>query len=94
MFSGVNDQRFSLRMLEPNEYYFDDYSVDYYPKGLTNVSHHSFEVVQGTLKVCSRSIVFVPSNGFDPLIRVKQKNITDIQFYTPSDTSHLKTRKV
>jgi factor associated with neutral sphingomyelinase activation len=94
MFSGVNDQRFSLRMLEPNEYYFDDYSVDYYPKGMSNASDDNFAVVQGTLKVCSRSIVFVPSNGYDPLIRVKQKDITDIKFYSPSDTSHLKTRKV
>ena len=94
MFSGVNDQRFSLRMLEPNEYYFDDYSVDFYPKGMDNASHDNFQVVHGTLKVCSRSIVFVPSNGYDPLIRVKQRDITDIKLYSPSDTSHLKTRKV
>lgn len=94
MFSGVADKRFSLRMLEPNEYYFDDYSVDFYPQGLSNASDDNFEVVPGTFKVCSRSVVFVPSNGCKPLIRTKQRDISDIKFYTASNLDHLKTRKV
>ena len=94
MFSGVADQRFSLRMLEPNEYYFDDYSVDFYPQGLDKAADDNFEVVPGTFKVCSRSVVFVPSNHSEPLIRVKQRDVSDIKFYTATNLDHLKTRKV
>ena len=94
MFSGVTDQRFSLRMLEPNEYYFDDYSVEYYPNGLEKVSSDSFFTIPGTLKLCSKSVVFVPANSSDPLIKVKQKDISDIRCYEPSDITHLRSIKV
>ena len=85
MFSGVKDQKFCLRMLDPNEYYFDDYSVEYYPKGLNQAS------VPGTMKVCSKSIVFVPSISSEPLIRVRQRDISSISPYQPSDSSNLKS---
>ena len=94
MFSGVTDQRFSLRMLNPNEYYFDDYSVEHYPKGINKTGDSDFKSIQGTLKVCSKSILFVPSNSSDVIIRVKQQNISSIKHYEPSDLSYLKTKKV
>ena len=94
MFSGVADQRFSLRMLDPNEYYFDDYSVEFYPNGLHKPTEDNFATISGTLKVCSKSVVFVPSNSSDPLIKVNQKDITDIKCFEPSDISHLKSIKV
>ena len=89
MFSGVTDSRFTLRMLEPNEYYFDDYSVDYYPAGIEDGKR-----VQGTIKVCSRSLVFVPSNKTDPLLRIRQRDTSEIEAYHPFNSNHLLKGKV
>lgn len=92
MFSGVSEERFSLRMLEPNEYYFDDFTVEYYPNG--NVSTRK-DTIRGTLKICSKSLVFVPSNRSDSIIRIRQKVLTSIAEFEQSDTrSNLITDKV
>ena len=89
MFGRLSEQRFTLRMLHPNEYYFDDYAVSYFSDGI-----HQQIVNKGTLKICSKTIVFVPSSLSSPIIKISQKYVKSISLFNANDADLLKNNKV
>lgn len=66
--------RFSMLLLEPGEVYFTDLAVTYHtdPHGPLDPNASSSLVlsneVRGRLKICSKSIVFVPQQSADPTV--------------------------
>ena len=75
--------RFNLLLLEYGEYYFEDFSVYIYPVPLDGngntqrpFSQCDALKVQGRLKLCSRSLIFEPSDLRRPLIKFPLKMIT------------------
>ena len=77
---GASKSRFNLLLLEHAEYFFEDISVFHYPylpkDALSNCTNSlgkaSFSEcdslkVQGRLKLCSRSIIFEPTDGKKPI---------------------------
>lgn len=68
--------RFSLLLLEPNEIYFEDFSVNLIDE---NVRERSDELPRnGHLKMCSKSIVFDPKDVSEPIIKIAYKNCDNI----------------
>jgi len=77
----VKPDRFSLLLLEPGEIYFKDLAVTYCsdpdfrpPPGSSgsslrrSSSAFGVKIVNGWLKICSKSLVFVPTESSDPLL--------------------------
>lgn len=64
-----NAERFSLLLLEPGEIYFKDYSVYLYPDNVTEAEALRRRQ-KGRLKVCSKSILFVPEDINHPILKV------------------------
>lgn len=70
--------RFNLLLLEHGEYFFEDISVYWFPTpggGGRDKHHRQFHQcdalkVQGRLKLCSRCIIFEPTDHRKPLIKV------------------------
>ena len=64
--------RFSLLLLEPGEIYFKDVAVIYCsdPDSRTQPGRRgsSVKTIQGWLKICSKSLVFVPTDSSDPVL--------------------------
>ena len=71
--------RFSLIVLEPSEIYFEDYLVYYH--GSKNPFEKSSidKEIKGSLKICSKSIVFDPISLSEPLIKFQYKSIDRIE---------------
>lgn len=63
--------RFSLLLLEPGEYYFEDYIA------LLEISKNS-TLISGRLKVCSLSLVFDPKEYYKPIIKIPFTQIGSI----------------
>lgn len=55
--------RFSLLLLEPGEYYFEDYIAS-----LAVAENNTW--LNGRLKVCSLSLVFDPKDNHKPIIKI------------------------
>ena len=74
--------RFSLLLLEPSEIYFEDFKVVYHtkPEEKNPSVHHE---VPGRLKVCSKSIVFVPQNISLPMLKFPLSDCQDIDEWSP-----------
>ncbi|KAK6184595.1 hypothetical protein SNE40_007040 [Patella caerulea] len=70
--------RFSLLLLEPGEIYFEDFSVYYYPVGLPEAEAIK-KKQRGHLKICSKSIVFVPKEIHLPIIKFPMKYVSLIE---------------
>ena len=71
--------RFNLLLLEYGEYFFEDTTVFWYPMPDDSVGR-SLEMcdslkVPGRLKICSRSLIFEPSNHNKPLVKYSFKSI-------------------
>ena len=74
--------RFNLLLLEYGEFYFEDFSAYLYP--VPSESKDFFRPflqcdamkVQGRLKLCSRSLIFEPTDIKKPLIKFPFKNMT------------------
>lgn len=73
--------RFSLLLLEPGEFYFDDLSVVLIIMDRNNAEQ---EKRPGRLKLCSKSLVFDPKNLSLPLIKIPLKDCTSLNKYEPS----------
>ncbi|CAG5129217.1 unnamed protein product, partial [Candidula unifasciata] len=74
----LGQERFSLLLLDPGEIYFEDFSVYYYPAGLSQ--HQALDKKQrGHLKLCSKSIVFVPKEIQFPIIKFPLKFVHNIE---------------
>lgn len=75
MFSSCS-YRFSLLLLEPNEIYFEDFSVNLIDE---NESVTVEDVPRnGHLKMCSKSLVFDPKDMNEPIIKIAYKNCDNI----------------
>lgn len=74
----MDKQRFSLLLLDPNEIYFEDFSVDLLPqmktgKPVNDAMHIRVDdtiPIQGRLKMCSKSLLFEPKKKQIPLIKI------------------------
>ncbi|KAI5736549.1 hypothetical protein M8J76_004540 [Diaphorina citri] len=82
----MDRERFSLLLLEPGEFYFDDLSVVLI---LTNKKNEEEERRPGRLKLCSKSLVFDPKNLALPLIKIPLKECTSLSKFEPPLTSKL-----
>lgn len=79
----LGQERFSLLLLEPGEIYFEDFSVYYYPDGRVDGGSESNRQQRGHLKVCSKSVVFVPKDIEWPILKFPMKNVQSIEEYQP-----------
>ena len=75
----MSGDRFTLLLLEPGEIYFQDLAVNYIydeTKALTQDN-----LTQGWLKICSKSIVFVPikERNKDPLLKFPLNDVSEIK---------------
>uniref|UniRef100_T1JHX1 WD repeat-containing protein 55 homolog n=1 Tax=Strigamia maritima TaxID=126957 RepID=T1JHX1_STRMM len=84
-------ERFSLLLLEPGEIYFEDFAVHHYPVGLPE--HEAMQRKRkGRLKVCSKSLVFDPSEMIYPIIKFPLRDCTTIDQWKGSLMSKLDTK--
>ncbi|XP_065203348.1 protein FAN-like [Planococcus citri] len=79
----MDKERFSLLLLEPGEYYFEDYSCY-----LTEIEKSLFTKDEtdksiGRFRVCSKSLVFNPRDISLPLIKIPFKECTEIKRHEP-----------
>ncbi|KAL3859053.1 hypothetical protein ACJMK2_009289 [Sinanodonta woodiana] len=72
-------ERFNLLLLEPGEIYFEDFSVYYYPQDISEDDDAFKKRQRGHLKICSKSIVFVPKESQHPLLKFPMKSIKNIE---------------
>jgi factor associated with neutral sphingomyelinase activation len=71
--------RFNLLLLEFGEYFLEDLSAYYFPIP-TNDLTKAFEIndslkMQGRIKLCTRSLIFEPSDLRQPIVKFQYKNI-------------------
>ncbi|XP_060073823.1 protein FAN-like [Ylistrum balloti] len=70
-------ERFNLLLLEPGEIYFEDFSVFFYPRNLSE-DEAIKRKQRGHLKICSKSIVFVPKESQHPILKFPLKHVKEI----------------
>lgn len=80
--------RFSLLLLEPNEIYFEDFAVSLLPDPASpsknsRPSSHS-PPFDGRLKMCSKSLVFVPRDALHPIVKLAYRDCLDISAWPVS----------
>jgi factor associated with neutral sphingomyelinase activation len=73
--SAVRPHTFSLHNLSANEIYFEDYAV----LCQSTLNDDQQKKIKGLLKVCSKSLVFVPSDIHSPMIKILYKQITKFE---------------
>lgn len=71
----MEKQRFSLLLLDPNEIYFEDFSVDLLSEAKPiktgdAITTDNSNPIQGRLKMCSKSLLFEPKKKQIPLIKM------------------------
>lgn len=71
-------ERFSLLLLDPSEIYFEDFGVFYYPAGLS-AQQAINKKQKGHLKLCSKSIVFVPREIQFPILKFPLKFVENVE---------------
>ena len=84
------NERFSLILLEPGEIYFEDYLIYYHHSHspLLKQQQSKYELQKGKLKICSKSLVFEPTDINYPVIKFPLKSIEKIfDFYDLYQTS-------
>lgn len=69
--SAVRQHTFSLYNLSASEIYFDDYAVECE----STLNEYQPNKTKGRLKICSKSLVFVPNDIRSPMIKVLYKQI-------------------
>ncbi|CAD6242733.1 GSCOCG00009552001-RA-CDS [Cotesia congregata] len=78
--STMDKERFSMLLLEPGEIFFQDYSVR---MKLNQTSDgEKYDWMDGRLKLCSKSLVFVNKDINEPLIKLQMKEIISIECVT------------
>ena len=78
--------RFNLLLLEYGEYFFEDKGVYFVPVP-NDDSDKSLELsdaikIQGRLKLCSRSLVFEPSDSKKPIVKFPFKSMSKISSFS------------
>ncbi|XP_061198203.1 protein FAN-like [Saccostrea echinata] len=89
----ADQERFNLLLLEPGEIYFEDYSVTYFPNG-TLKKDKGKKSQKGHLKICSKSVVFVPKVIQFPILKLPLKNVTSIEEWSGDLFSRLEKDKI
>lgn len=69
--SAVRQHIFSLYNLSANEIYFEDYAVICQ----STLNEDQQQKIKGRLKICSKSLVFVPNDIRSPMIKILYKQI-------------------
>ncbi|KOC66673.1 Protein FAN, partial [Habropoda laboriosa] len=78
--------RFTMLLLEPGEIFFEDYSVQMKMVDTSTADKQNW--IDGRLKLCSKSLVFVSKDINQPLIKIQLKETIDIdQCESNSDTA-------
>jgi len=72
-----------MLLLEPGEIFFEDYSVQM--KKLDTQFSKDNKWMEGRLKLCSKSLVFVNKDINQPLIKLQLKETTSIEQCTLSN---------
>lgn len=78
-----NVHRFTMLLLEPGEIFFEDYSVQM--KKLDAKFSESKNWMEGRLKLCSKSLVFVNKDINQPLIKIQLKETIFVEQCTSSN---------
>ncbi|XP_071448307.1 protein FAN-like [Hetaerina americana] len=73
----MEKQRFSLLLLDPGEFFFEDFSAVMVKIGVADEESPSVEQL-GRIKMCSKSIVFDPKDLAKPLLKMPLKECTSI----------------
>ncbi|XP_029048246.1 protein FAN-like isoform X1 [Osmia bicornis bicornis] len=66
----MEKERFTMLLLEPGEIFFEDYSVQ---MKVLDISSSQDQWIDGRLKLCSKSLVFVNKDINQPLIKIQLK---------------------
>ncbi|CAK1602846.1 unnamed protein product [Parnassius mnemosyne] len=82
----MNRSRFSMLVLEPGEIYFEDFSCIMN----TQESKTLGQVRNGHLKLCSKSLVFEPTEWIYPLTKFHFKDCCDISIVKPMYENDIK----
>ncbi|KAJ7396808.1 neutral sphingomyelinase activation associated factor [Pitangus sulphuratus] len=67
-------ERFSLLLLNLEEYYFEQHTANH----IINKGHKDERKFRGSLKICSKSIIFEPDDNIQPIIKaflIKERNV-------------------
>jgi len=70
----MEKERFTMLLLEPGEIFFEDYSVQM--RRLDAMLSEDKKWMDGRLKLCSKSLVFVNKDINQPLIKIQLKETT------------------
>ncbi|CAF0851553.1 unnamed protein product [Adineta ricciae] len=73
--SAVRQHTFSLYNLSASEIYFDDYAVECE----STLNEYQQKKTKGRLKICSKSLVFVPNDIRSPMIKILYKQIVKFE---------------
>ncbi|XP_015181599.1 PREDICTED: protein FAN-like isoform X1 [Polistes dominula] len=73
----MEKERFTMLLLEPGEIFFEDYSVQM--RAVKSSFPKQKEWIDGRLKLCSKSLVFVNKDFIQPLIKIQLKEITTVE---------------
>lgn len=73
----MDKERFTMLLLEPREIFFEDYSVQM--KTSEALFAEGKQWVDGRLKLCSKSLVFVNKNINQPLVKIQLKEATKVE---------------
>ncbi|XP_008547834.1 protein FAN [Microplitis demolitor] len=73
----MDKERFTMLLLEPGEIFFEDYSVRMKLNEFSDNEKHDW--MDGRLKLCSKSLVFVNKDINEPLIKLQMKEIISVE---------------
>ncbi|CAF4600138.1 unnamed protein product [Rotaria sp. Silwood2] len=71
--SAVRQHTFSLYNLSANEIYFQDYAI------LCQSTLNEDQKIKGRIKICSKSLVFVPNDIRSPMIKISYQQISKFE---------------
>jgi factor associated with neutral sphingomyelinase activation len=73
--TAIRQHKFSLYHLSANEIYFEDYAVHCQ----STLNSDQQLKIKGFLKICSKSLVFVPNDLHSPMIKILYKQISKFE---------------
>uniref|UniRef100_A0A670IJQ4 Neutral sphingomyelinase activation associated factor n=1 Tax=Podarcis muralis TaxID=64176 RepID=A0A670IJQ4_PODMU len=75
--------RFSLLLLNLEEYYFEQHTANY----IFNKDGRERRKIRGSLKICSKSVIFEPDEISHPIIKIPLRDCIKIEAPEDSDTN-------
>nr|XP_005301217.1 protein FAN isoform X2 [Chrysemys picta bellii] len=68
-------ERFSLLLLNLEEYYFEQHTANH----IINTDCRDERKIRGSLKICSKSIIFEPDEKIQPIIKIPLRDCISIE---------------